>query len=222
MRPRTSGTLAWCSHVWTCPRTGRPCSSTGAGGCAKPGAASAAAARMASVTGKTWRRDIGTGILPPQMQTEHVDVLIVGAGLSGIGAACHLQAQCPGKTYAILEARDALGGTWDLFRYPGIRSDSDMFTLGYSFRPWSDARAIADGPSILGYVRDTAREHGVERKIRFKHRVVRAEWSAADARWTVEATRGDTGETVRLTCGFLFMCSGYYRYDEGYTPQFEG
>ena len=156
------------------------------------------------------------------MSPEHVDVLIVGAGLSGIGAACHLQTECPGKTYAILEARGASGGTWDLFRYPGIRSDSDMFTLGYSFRPWKDARAIADGPSILSYVRDTAREHGVDERIRFHHKVVRAEWSSADARWTVEIARGDTGETVHMTCDFVFMCSGYYRYDQGYTPQFPG
>jgi monooxygenase len=156
------------------------------------------------------------------MPLEHVDVLIVGAGLSGIGAACHLRADCPGKTFAILEAREASGGTWDLFRYPGIRSDSDMFTLGYSFSPWREAKAIADGPSILRYIRDTAREHGVEQQIRFGHRVVRAEWSSAESRWTVEALRTDTGETVRLTCGVLFGCTGYYRYDEGYTPQFEG
>src|SRR5438132_10020001 len=119
------------------------------------------------------------------METEHVDVLIVGAGLSGIGAACHLQKHCPQKSFAILEAREAMGGTWDLFRYPGIRSDSDMFTLGYSFRPWEDAKAIADGPSILHYIHETAREHGIEQKIRFGHRVLRADWSGADARWTV-------------------------------------
>ena len=153
---------------------------------------------------------------------EHFDVLIVGAGLSGIGAACHLQRSCPQKTYAILEARDRIGGTWDLFRYPGIRSDSDMYTLGYGFRPWRDAKAIADGSSILEYVRDTAREHGVEEQIRFEHRVVRAEWSSEDARWTVEATRGEDSETVRLSASFLLMCSGYYRYDEGYTPEFHG
>jgi cation diffusion facilitator CzcD-associated flavoprotein CzcO len=153
---------------------------------------------------------------------EHVDVLIVGAGLSGVGAGCHLQSKCPGKTFAILESRDSIGGTWDLFRYPGIRSDSDMFTLGYSFRPWEEAKAIADGPSILSYIRETARDHGVEGKIRFGHRVVRAEWSTAEARWLVEAERTDTQETVRLSCGFLFMASGYYRYDEGYTPAFEG
>jgi monooxygenase len=156
------------------------------------------------------------------MAPEHVDVLIVGAGLSGIGAGCHLQAKCPGKEYAILEARDSIGGTWDLFRYPGVRSDSDMYTLGYSFEPWSEAKAIADGPSILSYVRQTARDYGVDRKIRFNHRVVRAEWSTADARWTVEATRSDTRETVRMTCNFLLMCSGYYSYDEGYTPDFPG
>ncbi len=156
------------------------------------------------------------------MPLEHVDVLIVGAGLSGIGAACHLQSNCAGKTYAILEARDRSGGTWDLFRYPGIRSDSDMYTLGYSFRPWKEAKSIADGSSILDYVRQTAVDYGVEEKIRFEHRVVRAEWSTADARWTVEVERGDTGEVVCMTCGFLFMCSGYYRYDEGYTPDFPG
>jgi monooxygenase len=157
-----------------------------------------------------------------EMPPEHVDVLIVGAGLSGIGAACHLQANCPDKQYVILEGRDSIGGTWDLFRYPGVRSDSDMYTLGYSFEPWSEAKAIADGPSILRYVRQTARDYGVERKVRFHHRVVRAEWSTTDARWTVEATRSDTLETVRMTCSFLLMCSGYYRYDEGYTPDFRG
>jgi len=156
------------------------------------------------------------------MELEHLDVLIVGAGLSGIGAGCHLQEKCPDKTFAILEARESTGGTWDLFRYPGIRSDSDMYTLGYSFRPWEDAKAIADGSSILSYVRQTASDHGVDEKIRFQHRVVRAEWSTAEARWTVEAERTDTGETVRLTCGFLLTCTGYYRYDEGYTPEFEG
>jgi monooxygenase len=156
------------------------------------------------------------------MPIEHVDVLIVGAGLSGIGAGYHLQANLPGKSYAILEARDRIGGTWDLFRYPGVRSDSDMYTLGYSFRPWRSAKAIGDGPSILQYVRDTAGAYGIDRKIRFHHRVVRADWSTENARWTVEARRTDSGETVQMTCGFLFMCSGYYRYDEGYTPAFPG
>ncbi|MBM0239499.1 NAD(P)/FAD-dependent oxidoreductase [Micromonospora sp. ATA32] len=156
------------------------------------------------------------------MASEHVDVLIVGAGLSGIGAACHLRRNCPDKTYAVLEARDAIGGTWDLFRYPGIRSDSDMFTLGYSFKPWTDPKAIADGDAIRGYVRETAQEYGVEEHIRFRHRVARAEWDSGQARWTVHAHREDTAETVVLTCSFLFVCAGYYRYDEGYTPQFPG
>ena len=153
---------------------------------------------------------------------EHLDVLIVGAGLSGIGAAWHLQARLPGKSYAILEARGDLGGTWDLFRYPGIRSDSDMHTLGYRFRPWTEAKTIADWPSVLRYVRQTAEDSGIDRRIRFHHRVVGAEWSSAESRWTVEAERCDTGATVRLTCDFLWTCSGYYRYDEGYTPEFEG
>ena len=156
------------------------------------------------------------------MNRDHFDVLIIGAGLSGIGAAHHLQDRCPGKTYAVLEARDAIGGTWDLFRYPGVRSDSDMYTLGYSFRPWPEARAMADGPAILRYVRDTAREAGIDRHVRFHHRVVRAEWSSAEARWTVTAERTDTGEAVELTCRFLFPCTGYYRYDQGYMPDFAG
>jgi monooxygenase len=156
------------------------------------------------------------------MATEHVDVLIVGGGLSGVWAGCHLRMNCPGKTFAILEARGAIGGTWDLFRYPGIRSDSDMFTLGYSFRPWEEAEAIADGPSIRSYVRDTAREYDLEDSIRFHQRVVAAEWSTEDARWTVDVERTDTQERLQLTCGFLFMCTGYYRYDEGYSPHFEG
>jgi cation diffusion facilitator CzcD-associated flavoprotein CzcO len=156
------------------------------------------------------------------MSTEHFDLLIVGAGLSGIGAAYHLQERFPGRTYAILEARDDLGGTWDLFRYPGIRSDSDMHTLGYRFKPWENAKSITDGPSILEYVRQTAAENGIDENIRLRHRVVRAEWSTEDSRWTVEAERTDTGEPVQLSCGFLWNCSGYYRYDEGYTPDFEG
>ncbi len=156
------------------------------------------------------------------MSPEHFDVLIVGAGLSGIGAAHHLQERCPGKSYAILEAREDIGGTWDLFRYPGIRSDSDMHTLGYRFRPWTDAKSIADGPSILRYVRETASDGGIDRKIRLRHRVLSAAWSSADVRWTVEAERADTGETVTLTCDFLFFNSGYYRYDQGYTPEFPG
>ncbi len=158
----------------------------------------------------------------PRTSTDHVDVLIVGAGLSGIGVAFHVQTRLPGRTYAILEARDALGGTWDLFRYPGIRSDSDLPTLGYSFKPWTGEKTIADGPAILDYVRETAVENGIDRHIRFGHRVQRASWSSAAARWTVEAARTDTGEPVRLTCDWLFGASGYYRYDEGFTPHFEG
>ena len=155
-------------------------------------------------------------------ELEHLDVLVVGAGLSGIGAGYHLQTSCPRKTYAIFEARDAIGGTWDLFRYPGIRSDSDMYTLGYSFRPWESDRSIADGSSIRRYVRETAHDHGIDQKIRFNHRVVSAAWSSAEQRWTVEAERTDTGERAGVTCSFLFMCSGYYRYDQGYTPDFPG
>jgi monooxygenase len=153
---------------------------------------------------------------------DHVDVLIVGAGLSGIGAACHLRDECPDKTYAVLEARGAMGGTWDLFRYPGIRSDSDMFTLGYAFRPWKDSQAIADGPAIRRYIEDTAREYGVEEKIRFHHQVLSAQWSTDEGRWTVTARRTDRGETVQLTCSWLAVCSGYYRYDEGFRPEFPG
>ena len=153
---------------------------------------------------------------------EHLDVLIVGAGISGIGAGCHLQKRSPGRTYAILEGRADIGGTWDLFRYPGIRSDSDMYTLGYSFAPWTKPKAIADGPSILEYLKDTAKTYGVDKRIRFGHRVKSASWSSQDARWTVEAERGPQREPVRFTCNFLFMCSGYYNYAEGYTPQFPG
>ncbi len=156
------------------------------------------------------------------MTLEHVDVLIVGAGLSGVGAGYHLQTECPDKRYLILEARDCIGGTWDLFRYPGVRSDSDMYTLGYRFRPWPGAKSIADGQSILSYVRETAAGHGIDRHIRFHHRVVAARWSTPERRWTVEVERTDTGERVRMSCSFLFMCSGYYRYDQGYTPEFEG
>jgi monooxygenase len=151
---------------------------------------------------------------------EHVDVVIVGAGLSGVGAACHLRRDRPGTTFTILESREAIGGTWDLFRYPGVRSDSDMFTLSYPFRPWTEATAIADGPVILDYVRATAREFGVDEQVRFGHKVLRAEWSSDTALWTVTARHGD--EDVVLTCRFLFCCSGYYRYDEGFTPEFPG
>ena len=152
----------------------------------------------------------------------HVDVLIVGAGLSGIGAACHLQAEAPAASYAIVEARGASGGTWDLFRYPGVRSDSDMFTLGYPFRPWPDSRSIVGGAEILRYVRETAAAYGVDRQISYHSRVVRADWSSQDARWTV--TVEDTGSAVRTrrSCSFLYLCSGYYRYDQGYTPDWPG
>ncbi len=163
-------------------------------------------------------------MLNPPEEDGLLDVLIVGAGLSGIGAAAILQARCPGKRYAILEAREASGGTWDLFRYPGIRSDSDMYTLGYAFKPWLDAKAIADGPSILRYIRETAREHGIDAHIRYGHKVVRAEWSSAAACWTVHADgpNGPDGATRTVRARFLYMCSGYYSYDRAYRPGFEG
>jgi cation diffusion facilitator CzcD-associated flavoprotein CzcO len=155
-----------------------------------------------------------------EFPAEHFDVLIVGAGLSGVGAGYHLQDRSPDRSYVILEAREAIGGTWDLFRYPGIRSDSDMYTLGYSFKPWTDQKAIADGPSIWKYVNETAREYGIGKHIRFKHRVARAAWSSEEARWTVEAEHG--GATKRFTANFLLMCSGYYKYEHGYMPDFKG
>ncbi len=154
------------------------------------------------------------------MASEHFDVLIVGAGLSGIGAGVHLQKRSPDRSYAILEARSRIGGTWDLFRYPGIRSDSDMYTLGYAFKPWVEAKAIADGPSILRYVNETASEYGVDRKIRYGHQVRRASWSTPDACWTVEAEHA--GAAITFTCNFLFVCGGYYKYSAGYTPAFPG
>ncbi|MGW4247570.1 flavin-containing monooxygenase [Nocardia sp. NPDC004722] len=155
---------------------------------------------------------------------EHLDVVIVGAGLSGIGAAYRLQTEQPGRSYAILEARAALGGTWDLFRYPGIRSDSDMFTLGYPFKPWRDAQSIADGPSILRYITETATENGIDRHIRFGTKVVGAEWDSAASRWTLtlEHTSADGVERSTLTCGFLYSCSGYYNYEQGHSPEFPG
>jgi len=152
--------------------------------------------------------------------SEHVDVLIVGAGLSGVGAACHLEERLPGTTYLLLEMRDGIGGTWDLFRYPGIRSDSDMFTMGYRFRPWTGSKALADGAAILDYVRSTAREHGVDAHVRYRQKVVAADWSGEESRWTVTADVEGTRTTY--TCGFLWCCSGYYDYAGGYTPDLTG
>lgn len=154
--------------------------------------------------------------------TEHFDVVVVGAGISGIGAGYFLQRDCPDRSYVILEGRARIGGTWDLFRYPGIRSDSDMYTLGYSFRPWTQAKAIADGPAILRYLDDTARDHGIDKHIRHQHKVIAASWSTSDARWTVSVERGPDKERAEFTCNFLFMCSGYYNYAVGYLPDFAG
>src|SRR5579875_3178946 len=156
------------------------------------------------------------------MVSEHFDVLVVGAGLSGVGAGCRLRMLCPGKSFAILEGRSDLGGTWDLFRYPGIRSDSDMFTLGYPFRPWDQPRSIADGASILRYIKATAAEFGVDRHIRFDQRVRTASWSSSGTRWTVGVDRGGAGDHVEYTCDFLYLCSGYYSYEGGYLPEFPG
>ncbi|HEY1449197.1 MAG TPA: NAD(P)/FAD-dependent oxidoreductase, partial [Caulobacteraceae bacterium] len=151
---------------------------------------------------------------------EHFDVLIVGAGISGVGAAYHLKTRCPGRTFAIFEARHTLGGTWDLFRYPGVRSDSDMFTLGFSFRPWTEAKAIADGPAILNYLTETAEAYGLERHIRYGRKVTAASWDSSASRWTVTVERGETADEV--TCNFLHMCAGYYNYAHGYRPDFPG
>ncbi|MFE5793246.1 flavin-containing monooxygenase [Streptomyces sp. NPDC056503] len=153
---------------------------------------------------------------------EHLDVLVVGAGISGIGVACHLRRELPGKSFAVLEARASLGGTWDLFRYPGIRSDSDLHTFGYAFKPWRDEQAIADGSRIRDYLRETATENGLDGAIRYHHGVRAASWSTERARWTVEVEHADTGESSTLTCDWLFAAGGYYRYDEGHTPEFEG
>ena len=156
------------------------------------------------------------------MTQPDTDVLIIGAGLSGIGAAVHLGKQCPGKTYRIFEQRSAIGGTWDLFRYPGIRSDSDMHTLGFNFKPWTEAKAIADGPSIRNYVRETADEYDVTRHIQFDTKIVAADWSSPDQVWHITAEDTKTGQRRELTARFLFMCGGYYNYDEGYRPDFPG
>jgi len=153
---------------------------------------------------------------------EHLDVLIVGAGISGIGAAYYLQRDHPQRTVALLEARGATGGTWDLFRYPGIRSDSDLYTFGYEFKPWRDEESIAGADRILAYLRETAAEHGIDDKVRFHHEVRSISWSGTDARWTVEIERTDTGGTTTLTCSWVFCAGGYFRYDEGFTPVFPG
>jgi len=150
---------------------------------------------------------------------QNFDVVIVGAGISGIGAACHLQAQCPDKTFTILESRKQSGGTWDLFQYPGIRSDSDMHTLGFNFKPWTDAKSIADGPSIKRYLTETIAEHDLSQHIQYEHKVLSADWSSENATWTV--TTEHTGETRQFCCNFLMMCSGYYNYDTPYTPDFK-
>ncbi|WP_416395333.1 flavin-containing monooxygenase [Allohahella sp. A8] len=160
--------------------------------------------------------------LQQQAAAAHTDVLIIGAGVSGIGAAYYLQRDQPEKSYIILEAREASGGTWDLFRYPGIRSDSDLHTFGYEFKPWIDSEAIAGADKILDYLRKTAAENGIDSKIHYNHRVLGAAWSSADARWTVEVERSDTGERISMTCNWIFAAAGYYRYDEGFTPEFEG
>jgi monooxygenase len=152
--------------------------------------------------------------------TEHVDVVIVGAGISGISAAWHLQDRCPDKSYVILESRDNLGGTWDLFKYPGIRSDSDMYTLGFRFKPWTSTKAIADGPSIMAYLKETVAEFGIDKHIRFGNNVLAADWSDDDNQWTLRIQRN--GEEATITASFLFACSGYYNYDQGYTPEFAG
>lgn len=152
---------------------------------------------------------------------EHFDVLIVGAGLSGIGAARHLKSQCPDKTFAILEGRDTMGGTWDLFRYPGIRSDSDMYTLGYNFKPWTEPQVIADGHRIRNYIQETARENAIESHIRYDSKVTSADWQSDTATWTLTVQK-KSGETTQLTCNWLMMCSGYYNYEEGFTPEFKG
>ena len=156
------------------------------------------------------------------MPVEHVDVLIVGAGVSGVGAACHLTRNCPDKSYLVLERRQRMGGTWDLFRYPGVRSDSDMFTFGYNFRPWNATKVLADGDSIREYVEETAAEYGVDEHIRYGMHVLKGSWSTETGRWTVEVRDESTKRRKKFTANFLMACSGYYNYDEGYRPEFPG
>ncbi|WP_233560096.1 flavin-containing monooxygenase [Oleomonas cavernae] len=156
------------------------------------------------------------------MTKETIDVIVIGAGLSGIGAAAHLQKRCPSLSYTVVEMRDALGGTWDLFRYPGIRSDSDMYTLGYNFKPWTHPDSIADGSTIRDYIRETAREYGIDRHIRYNHRVESLDWDSRKARWTLRARKTGTGEVVAIESRFVICCAGYYRYDQGFTPEFPG
>jgi monooxygenase len=156
------------------------------------------------------------------MTVEHIDVLIVGAGISGIGAAVHVKTECPGKSFAVLERRPNVGGTWDLFKYPGIRSDSDMYTLGFRFKPWTSRKAIADGPSILSYLRETVHDYGLKDNIRHGHRVTAASWDSETALWTVTGTQGPDDAPLALTCSMLLSCTGYYNYDKGYTPDFPG
>ena len=156
------------------------------------------------------------------MSMDHFDVIIMGAGLSGIGASVHLTRDCPTQSFAILEAREAMGGTWDLFRYPGVRSDSDMYTLGYDFRPWTDAKSIADGDTILNYIQEVSREHGIDQHIRYAHRIKSATWSSAEAKWTLHIAQGPEKNPIELSCNFFFICGGYYNYEHGYTPDFAG
>lgn len=156
------------------------------------------------------------------MQHEDLDVVIIGAGLSGVGAGVHLSKKCPGKRFALLEMREAMGGTWDLFRYPGIRSDSDMYTLGYHFKPWTNPKAIADGNDIRSYIQETAREYGIDRKIRYRHKVKSLNWNSQRARWELEVEQLDSGDTVRISAQFVICCSGYYKYENGHTPEFAG
>ena len=154
--------------------------------------------------------------------TDHFDVLIVGAGVAGIGVAYHLQQRLPAYSYTILESRGSSGGTWDLFRYPGIRSDIDMYSFGYRFKPWLDDKAIADGATILSYVRETAAENGIDHHIRYHHRVERVDWRSDESRWDIAVHRTDTGETSHISAGFVWVCTGYYSYEHGYTPDFPG